>query len=207
MFPNLVRVTSYGAAKFILGTKTIDELKELREAGLLRIHMGLESGDDAILKIMNKGSTSKEMIDASLMVNKAGLELSQYVLLGLGGKNRWQEHAKNTARVLNAMDPDFIRLRTLILREDAPMYEDYRNGTFIVSSPLDILNETQMILENLDCESHFLSDHVSNYANINGRLPDDKDKMLKEIHGVINRVNNNPNLLGGLMDPARCTRL
>jgi radical SAM superfamily enzyme YgiQ (UPF0313 family) len=207
MFPKLERVTSYGAAKFILKTKTMEELRELRHAGLSRIHMGLESGDGNILKLIDKGSTPEEMIKASLMVKEAGIELSQYVLLGLGGKDGWESHALKTASALNEMDPDFIRLRTLILRKEAPMYNDYLKGDFAVSSPSDILYETKMILENLEVDSHFLSDHVSNYANINGRLPADKDRMLSEIDGVISNLQDNPNLLGELMDPARCTRL
>jgi radical SAM superfamily enzyme YgiQ (UPF0313 family) len=103
MFPKLERVTSYGAAKFILKTKTMEDLRELRHAGLSRIHMGLESGDGNILKRVDKGSTPEEMIKASLMVKEAGIELSQYVLLGLGGKDGWQEHTQNTASVLGSV--------------------------------------------------------------------------------------------------------
>jgi radical SAM superfamily enzyme YgiQ (UPF0313 family) len=184
MFPNLERITSYGAAKFILKTKTVDELKELKKAGLSRIHMGLESGDDKILEYIKKGSTSQDMIKANLMVKEAGMELSQYVLLGIGGKERWESHARETAEVLNEMDPNFIRLRTLILRKEASLYEDYINGDFIASTPYEILKETKVILGGLNVKSHFLSDHVSNYANVNGKLPGDKDRMLNEIDDV-----------------------
>jgi len=207
MFPNLERVTSYGAAKFILKTKSQDELRELKKAGLSRIHMGLESGDEDILMSIQKGSSPREMIEASLMIKGADIELSQYVLLGIGGKDNWENHAKSTALVLNEMDPDFIRLRTLIIKEDAPLYQDLQNKEFVPSSPKEILFETRMILENLELNCQFLSDHVSNYANINGKLPDDKDRMLKELDRAIEKAENDPKFYAKLTDLARCSNL
>jgi radical SAM superfamily enzyme YgiQ (UPF0313 family) len=207
MFPNLERITSYGAAKFILKTKSLDELKELKHGGLSRIHMGLESGDEDILKRIQKGNTPREMIDASLMIKEAEIELSQYVLLGIGGADYWEKHAVKTAAVLNEMNPDFIRLRTLILREEAPLYLDFKNGDFIPCTPKDVLIETRTILKNLDVQSHFLSDHVSNYANINGKLPEDKSKMLEKIDNVIEKVGSDPDFEAQLADPARCLNL
>lgn len=207
MFPNLQRVTSYGAAKFVLGTKTVEELKELRKAGLTRIHMGLESGDDEILSRIQKGATAKEMIEASKMIKEAGIELSQYVLLGIAGKNDWERHAVRTAKVLSEMNPDFIRLRTLILRPPAPLFEAEKNGEFIPGSPEDVLNETRVIIENLNVESQFASDHVSNYANINGKLPEDKDIMLAELKKVREKLDCDPDFRAWLSDPARCANL
>jgi radical SAM superfamily enzyme YgiQ (UPF0313 family) len=207
MFPNLERVTSYGAARFILKTKSVDDLKELKRAGLKRIHMGLESGDEEILNRIQKGSTPKEMIEASLMIKEAGIELSQYVLLGIGGGDLWERHAKNTACILNEMDPDFIRLRTLIIREEAPLYSDYENGDFTQSTPNEVLLETSTILENLNVHSHLLSDHVSNYANIEGKLPDDKTSMLEEIDRILKRIESDSDFAERLNDPARCLNL
>lgn len=207
MFPNLDRVTSYGAAKFVLKTKDVDELIRLRKAGLLRIHMGLESGDDEILKKIQKGSTAQEMIEASNMVKEAGIELSQYVLLGIGGKKDSKKHAFSTANVLNAMNPDFIRVRTLILRPKAPLYEDSLKGEFIQCTPQEVLNETKEIISNLDVTSQFCSDHVSNYANINGKLPQDKKRMISELEKIIERVDADLDFRARLLDPNRCINL
>jgi radical SAM superfamily enzyme YgiQ (UPF0313 family) len=207
MFPNLERVTSYGAAKFVLRTKSIDELKELKRAGLSRLHMGLESGDDGILKRICKGASSQEMIQASNMIKEAGIELSQYVLLGIGGHGNWERHAVNTAKVLNAMNPDFIRVRTLVIRPQAPLFEDAQKGEFLQCTPDEVLNETKTLVENLDVTSQFCSDHVSNYANINGKLPQDKDMMLKDLDGVRKRIEDEPQFKAWLVDPNRCQSL
>jgi radical SAM superfamily enzyme YgiQ (UPF0313 family) len=207
MFPHLERVTSYGATKFILKTKSVDDLIQLRKAGLSRIHMGLESGDDEILRRINKGASSQEMIEASSMVKQAEMELSQYVLLGIGGSEDYQRHAVNTARVLNAMNPDFIRLRTLILRPEAPLFEDEQKGEFLSCSPEEVLEETRILIRNLDAESWLLSDHVSNYANINGKLPRDRQRMLDELDNVIKRAQEDPEFLASLSHPNRCFNL
>lgn len=207
VFPNLERVTSYGAAKFILKTKSVEGLRELRKAGLSRIHMGLESGDDAILKRIKKGASSQEIIEASGMVNQAGIELSQYVLLGIGGSEDSKRHAENTAKVLNAMNPDFIRLRTLVLRPGAPLHDDEQKGEFSSCSPKEILDETRILIQDLNAESWFLSDHVSNYANINGKLPHDRQRMLSELEKVINRTEEDPDFRAQLADPNRCQNL
>jgi radical SAM superfamily enzyme YgiQ (UPF0313 family) len=207
IFPNLERVTSYGAAKFILKTKSVEELKQLNKAGLKRIHMGLETGDDEILEKIQKGATSQEMISASRMVNESGISLSQYVLLGIGGKEGYEKHARKTAKVLSEMHPDFIRARTLILRPDAPLYEDEQNGEFIQCTPEEVLEETRLLIENLIVKSQFLSDHVSNYANINGKLPDEKDEMLAELDKVKERLKNDPDFRSRLVSPSRCYNL
>jgi radical SAM superfamily enzyme YgiQ (UPF0313 family) len=207
MFPNLEMVTSYGAAKFVLKTKTVEELKQLRKAGLKRLHMGLESGDDAVLERIIKGASAEQMIEASSIVKEAGIELSQYVLLGIGGSKDWERHASNTAKVLNAMDPDFIRVRTLILRPEAPLFEDAEKGDFLPCTPEEVLDETRVLIENLDVTSQFASDHVSNYANINGKLPDEKERMLEDLESVRKRIGNDPEFRARLVDPNRYLNL
>lgn len=192
MFPGLERVTSYGAAKFVLRTKTAEQLVQLRKAGLKRLHMGLESGNDEVLKEICKGATAEEMVKASRMVKEAGIELSHYVLLGIGGKELWREHALDTARVLNTMNPDFIRVRTLILRPDAPLYNKLEKGEFVPVTKQELLNELRLLLENLDVKSEFYSDHVSNIVNVNGRLPEDKEMMLKKLEEKINEIRQEP---------------
>jgi radical SAM superfamily enzyme YgiQ (UPF0313 family) len=192
MFPKLDRVTSYGAAKFILRTKTVEDLKRLRKAGLKRLHMGLESGNDLVLESICKGATSEEMIKAGRMVKEAGMELSEYVLLGIGGQKLWKEHAVDTARVLNAIDPDFIRVRTLVLRPDAPLWKKLKAGEFVPVTRKETLMETRLLVEKLDCHSEFWSDHVSNIADVNGKLPEDKGRMLEKLDELIEKSAGEP---------------
>ncbi len=207
IFPNLERVTSYGAAKFVLKTKTVEELAQLRKAGLKRLHMGLESGDDAVLERVLKGASAEQMIEASKMVKEAGIEISQYVLLGIGGRKDWERHAVSTAKVLNAMDPDFIRVRTLVLRPGAPLFEDAENGEFLLCTPEEVLDETKLLIENLEVTSQFCSDHVSNYANVNGKLPEEKEKMLNNLENARKRIGSDPDFRAWLVDPNRCLNL
>ncbi len=183
-FPELERVTSYGRAKTVLQKKP-EELKHLRQAGLTRLHVGLETGDDELLKFINKGPTAAEMIEAGRKVKEAGITLSEYVILGLGGRRWWKQHALGTARVLNAINPDFIRVRTLMLTPGMALYDKLHSGEFELASPDEILRETRLLIENLEVTSEFLSDHVSNYVNLNGQLPQDKARLLEEIDRVL----------------------
>lgn len=184
-FPTIERVTSYGRAKTIY-KKTIDELKQLRSAGLTRLHLGLETGSDKLLKFIKKGVTAEESILAGRKVKEANIELSEYVILGIGGKKMWKEHSLETARVLNEINPDFIRVRTLVLLPIIPLYQKVKEGEFEPSSLDELLLEEKLLIENLNCTSQFLSDHVSNYLNIQGKLPDDKERMISEIEHVLN---------------------
>lgn len=183
-FPTLERVTSYGRAKTVLH-KTPEELRRLKEASLSRLHVGLESGDDEVLKYMQKGATAAEMIEAGRRVKEARISLSEYVLLGLGGKERWREHALGTARVLNAIDPDFIRMRTLHLLPGAPLYEEWKQGYFQPASPAEVLLEEKLLLENLEVTSEFVSDHETNYLALNGKLPDTKANFLERLEQAL----------------------
>jgi len=183
-FPTLERVTSYARAKTALRKKP-EELRRLRDAGLSRLHVSLETGDDELLAYMDKGATAEEMIQAGRKVVDSGISLSEYVILGLGGKDRWQQHAEGTARVLNAINPDFIRLRTLILKPDTLLYERHCNGEFKLSSPEEILVEEKKLIENLEVTSQLASDHISNYLQVDGKLPQDKPRMLEQISIVL----------------------
>ena len=179
-FPGIKRITLYGSAKF-LKLKTLAELKRLKAAGLNRLHKGLESGNDEILRRIQKGADAQLMIDTGQKVKQAGIELSEYVLVGIGGLELWKEHAQDTAKVLNAINPDFIRLRTWVPVPVAPLYEDYQSGKFQLLSPHQALAETRLLLENLNVSSLFLSDHISNFVNLSGHLPRDKQGMLDKI--------------------------
>jgi radical SAM superfamily enzyme YgiQ (UPF0313 family) len=179
-FPNLKRITLYASAKF-LKFKSVEDLKILKTAGLNRLHKGLESGNDEVLKRIQKGADSKLMIETGKRVKEANIELSEYVLVGIGGKELWKEHAGDTAKVLNAINPDFIRLRTWVPVPNAPLYQDYQSGKFRLLSPYEALRETRLLLERLDVTGLLLSDHISNFVNISGHLPRDKQSMLDRI--------------------------
>lgn len=183
-FPTIERITTYARAKTI-SQKTVEELKDLYKAGLSRIHVGLESGFDPLLQYVNKGVTSQEHIDAGRKVKASGISLSEYVILGLGGRRWWREHAVQTARILNQIDPDFIRVRTLKVLKIMPLYKKIQEGDFELLNEDEVVREERLLIENLEgIESYFTSDHILNLLEeVEGKLPDDKEKML----GVIDR--------------------
>jgi radical SAM superfamily enzyme YgiQ (UPF0313 family) len=193
-FPTIERVTSYARAK-TLAKKTPEELRELRKAGLSRLHVGLETGDDDLLKYVDKGVTSAEQIEAGKKAKEAGFELSEYVMPDLGGKARSEQHAVNTARVLNEIDPDFIRLRPFVPGPGMPLYDEYTKGNFELSSPHERLREIRLLIENLNVHSRLCFDHFLNswYRDRSRRytlfkqdyegykLPEEKVKILELI--------------------------
>ncbi|NMC27550.1 MAG: radical SAM protein [Syntrophomonadaceae bacterium] len=181
LFPHLERITVYGSARFV-NKKSLPELTRLREAGLNRIHMGMESGDDATLEKICKGSNSEEIIAAGLKLKQAGIETSEYYLVGIAGRSRWREHALNSARVLSAFSPEFIRLRTFAPEPGTPIQEEISSGSFEYLSPHEALREVRLLIENLHCQnSMVLSDHITNYWNVHGMIPEDREKMLASI--------------------------
>jgi radical SAM superfamily enzyme YgiQ (UPF0313 family) len=181
LFPHLQRITVYGSARFV-NKKSMEELQQLKDAGLSRVHTGMESGDDVTLQRVHKGTTAAEIIEAGLKLKKVGIDTSEYYLVGIGGKERWREHALESARVLSAFSPDFIRLRTFVPVPGTPIYDEYKQGSFQLLSPHEALQEIGLLISNLNCEgSYVLSDHVSNYWNISGRLPDDREIMLEGV--------------------------
>ncbi len=179
--PSINRITSYARSK-TAAKKTLDELIELKNAGLSRLHIGLESGYDPLLQYMDKGVTAAEHIAAGKKVVASGISLCEYVILGLGGKVMWQEHATETARVLNKINPDFIRVRTLSVTNQMPLYSEIENGNFVRATDEEIVKEEKLLIEKLECHSHFVSDHITNLLQeIEGGLPQDKEKMLASI--------------------------
>jgi radical SAM superfamily enzyme YgiQ (UPF0313 family) len=182
-FPTVDRVTSYARSSTVAKRLSADDLHDMKEAGLTRLHIGLESGNDMLLKYMNKGTTQEQHIESGRKIKESGIELSEYVVLGLGGKKWWKEHALETAAVLNKINPDFIRFRTLKILKNMPLYEKLENGDFLLPTEEDILREEKLLIENLDgITSLIKSDHVLNLLEeINGRLPNDKEKMLSAI--------------------------
>jgi radical SAM superfamily enzyme YgiQ (UPF0313 family) len=178
-FPSIQRITSYGRAR-TLAKKSLEELKELRGAGLTRIHIGMETGYDPLLQYIKKGVTAEEQVTAGRNVVASGISLSEYIMPGLGGERWWREHAIESARVLNQIDPDFIRLRTLYVRKNMPLYQKVEKGEFARPSDDQIVTEIRLFLETLDgIRSTVVSDHILNLLEeIQGRLPGEKEKML-----------------------------
>ncbi|OGW12106.1 MAG: hypothetical protein A3G93_07165 [Nitrospinae bacterium RIFCSPLOWO2_12_FULL_45_22] len=181
-FPFLERITSYGRGK-TLAKKEVADLKQLKEAGLSRIHMGLETGYDPLLAYMRKGATAHEMITAGKRVVESGISLSLYVILGLGGKKWWPEHARETARVINQINPHFIRVRTLRIPEGTPLQQKAQTGEFIPLTDQEVALEERLLIESLtDINSYFASDHILNLLEeIEGQLPGAKPWMLNVI--------------------------
>jgi radical SAM superfamily enzyme YgiQ (UPF0313 family) len=180
LFPKVERITMYGSAQYI-ALKTQEELNRINRAGLSRIHTGMESGDDEVLDLINKGTDSSKLIKAGVMVKNAGIELSEYIIVGVGGKKFTKQHALNSAKVLNEINPDFIRIRTIVPFPGTELYDMYKNGEFELLSPHEALREMKLFVENLNVTSYFYTDHVSNYCYANGKLPGAKNDIIDSI--------------------------
>jgi hypothetical protein len=177
-FPWAQRITSY-ARSHTIARISDDHLSKMRKAGLSRIHIGMESASDTVLERIKKGSTKAMHITAGIKVKQADMELSEYVIPGLGGVELSREHALETADALNQINPDFIRLRTLAIPGHVPLYDDWRQGRFTKASDVKVAEELLLFLETLDgITSMVKSDHVLNlFQDLEGRYPDDKDRM------------------------------
>jgi radical SAM superfamily enzyme YgiQ (UPF0313 family) len=178
-FPSVTRITTYCRSK-TAARKSVAELQLLRDAGLARIHVGMESGLDPLLKLIQKGVTAADHIEGGQKIKAAGISLCEYVIPGLGGTLYSGEHARETARVINAIDPDFVRLRTLHVVNDTPLMELMQKGEFSPLGDEDVLREIQELISGLEgIETTIVSDHILNLLEeIEGRLPRDKKKML-----------------------------
>ena len=179
-FPDLKRVTTYSRSRTV-SRKSLPEMKDIKEAGLDRVHIGLESGSDSVLKFIKKGVTAERHIDAGRKVIEAGMSLSEYIMPGLGGEEMWKEHAVETARVLNQINPHYIRLRSLRVITRAPLYQKLVNGEFKMLTDDQVVEEIKLFIENLDnnITSTITSDHIMNLLEeIKGKLPEEKANML-----------------------------
>jgi radical SAM superfamily enzyme YgiQ (UPF0313 family) len=188
LFPYCERVGIYATPNDIL-RKSPEELKSLKEHGLGIVYLGIESGSDKILKDINKGADSKDMIEAGRRITSTGIKLSVTLISGLGGKDGWQEHAKESARVINAINPDYLGLLTLLIEPGTRMYDMVKEGTFKLLSTEEVALETQMLIRNLELENCiFRSNHASNYFSLAGTLPHDKGKLLEQLDNVLNNI-------------------
>lgn len=181
LFPAIERVSAYGAPKDILG-KSLQELEELRQAGLSMIYMGIESGDDIVLTDMCKGAVSEDIIQAGLKLKEAGMASSVTLISGLGGRRRLKEHALESARVISSIKPEYLGFLTLMVEEDAPLYNDIQSGKFPLLSPEEVVEEMRIFLEHIDSEGTvFRSNHASNYFSLAGTLNRDIPFMLSSL--------------------------
>jgi histone acetyltransferase (RNA polymerase elongator complex component) len=178
-FPRVQRITSYARSHTIARIKDSD-LKEIKNAGLNRIHIGLESGSDKVLKMAKKGVTKETHVKAGLKVKKAGMELSEYIMPGLGGRAYSKIHALETADALNLINPDFIRLRTLAIPNSVALFDDWQAGRFEKCTDLMMAKEIFLFIQALNgITSVVKSDHILNlFETVEGTLPEDKEPML-----------------------------
>ncbi len=179
-FPWVERITSYARSHTIARIKDND-LKSIRKAGLNRIHIGLESGSDLVLSMVKKGVNKETHIKAGLKVKKAEMELSEYVMPGLGGRKYSQIHVLETADAINRINPDFIRLRPLAIPNSIELYNDYKSGRFEKCTDIMMAEEILLFIENLNGITSVLkSDHMLNlFDDLEGKFPDDKDRLLE----------------------------
>jgi len=184
-FPHLERIASYGTPQDIL-RRSMDELKAVKDLKLGILYMGVESGDDDVLKQICKGVSHEQMVEAAKKVKESGILLSVTVILGLGGIKGSQKHALETSRILTEMDPDYAGALTLTLIPGIPLYEEWERGDFELISPFESLRELKAIVENSDFSNCFFSSmHASNYYAIRGSMPADKGKVLRQLDAIL----------------------
>jgi hypothetical protein len=180
--PTISRVTSYARAHTI-SRKSPEELKALREAGLSRIHIGMESGCDEVLEIIKKGVTAERIIDGGRKAMEAGFEVSLYFMPGSGGQEHSEANALESARVINAVNPTFVRIRSTVPMPGTPLHDLMLGGQWTPVSELGKVKEIRLLIENLEgIGTTIVSDHIMNLLEeVEGTLPGDRDKMLKTI--------------------------
>lgn len=185
LFPECKRVAAYAAPKDILA-KSSEELRQLKSLGIGILYMGIESGNDIILKEIQKGVTSFEIIKAGQKVKNSGIKLSVTFISGIGGKYRWKENARDSAKVINDINPDYIGLLTLMVEPNTDIYDSINSGKFKLLNPEEVMMETRELIRNIHAQNCiFRSNHASNYVALGGTLPQDKDKLITLIDDAL----------------------
>ncbi len=179
-FAHLERITMYGSAKLLV-KKSRAEWERIGAAGITRVHSGLESGDPVTLRQINKGVDPEDAAEAFNHVMQAGIELSVYLMVGVAGLERWREHAVGSAAVLNRASPDFVRLRTFVPMLGTEWCERWQRGELTLLDAHQALAETRLLIETLSGPTVLLSDHISNFLDVCGRVPEDRQLMLDTI--------------------------
>jgi radical SAM superfamily enzyme YgiQ (UPF0313 family) len=199
--PSLKRVGVYGYAKDVRN-KTIEELKELHEAGLGIVYLGLETGDDELLRWSRKGVDSAENIAACKKIRNGGIPLSLTIILGLGGLENSERNANATANVLNEIDPEYVGALTLMTPPGTKIHELVESKSFVPMSPMEILKELRFLVENLELSNCvFRTNHASNYLPIRGTMNEDKQALLEILNETIDKEDTSrlrPGYLRGL---------
>ncbi|MBI4878745.1 MAG: B12-binding domain-containing radical SAM protein [Planctomycetes bacterium] len=184
-FPDLTRVSCYASPQNLL-VRSVEDMASLREAGLSQYYLGIESGHDEVLKRLEKGVTAAEMIQAGLRAHQAGVRLSTMILLNAGNRDLSLEHATESARVVNAIQPRFVSTLVLTPVPGTPLWEQARSGAFEELSPLELAQELRAFLAGLELSGTvFRSNHASNYLSVAGTLPKDKERMLSQLDWVL----------------------
>lgn len=196
-YPNIERVSSYATAGDI-NRKSIEELKALRDAGLEMLYIGFESGDDEILRKINKGLTYKDYLSAMAKCKEVGFKTSITIIAGLGGVELMEQNAKGTAKIISETKPDYVSYLTMRIYKNTPLYLDYVNGKFNMPNAEEILQEMKIFLENVDSEGTiFRSNHASNYVLLAGTLNEDKKGLIEAIDKTLKKKNFVPEVLRG----------
>lgn len=191
IFGNIDRITSYARSQTIAKISDAD-LKLIAEAGLNRLHVGFETASDKVLALINKGVDKESHILAGQKIKRAGIELSEYFMPGIGGNEYSMENAIETADALNQIDPDFIRIRTLSINNHSELAKDYESGIFTRTNDNQVVIELKTLIENLEVTSYLTSDHILNLIpEIEGQFPEDKAKILKVIEWYLNLSSEN----------------
>jgi len=183
-WPQLERITVYGSAKF-LAKKSWEEWHRLSGAAIRRVHSGLESGDAVTLEQIRKGVGPEAAARAFAHVMDAGVDLSVYLMVGVAGVERWREHAEGSAAVLNRAPPDFVRLRTFVPILGTDWCERWQAGHLTLLNAHQALRETRLLIEKLEGPTMLVSDHISNFMDIHGRIPEDRGLMLEAIDDAL----------------------
>ena len=197
--PWVTRVGLYANAKS-LKMKSVEELAELKAHGLGIAYMGLETGDDVTLKNINKGATATQMIDMGRKARTAGLKISITVLLGIAGRERSAIHARETGRVLTAIDPEYVGALSLMLIPGTPLCHDFEAGRFEILEPVEMLQELRTMIDHTHLSRGlFHANHASNYLPIRARLPRDREATLNLIDDALaGRIRLKPEYLRAL---------
>jgi len=181
-FPQVTRITSY-CRSHTAARKSVEDFKALKAAGLSRIHIGMESGYDPVLEFIRKGVTAADHIEGGRRIVAAGISLSEYIIPGIGGTRWWREHAVETARVINQINPQFVRLRSLHAVRGSRLYDMMKQGEFEPLPDEDVVREIRLFIENLEgIETTIVSDHILNLLEeLEGKLPEAKPRLLAVI--------------------------
>ncbi len=199
--PNLERVGTYAYAHDV-DEKTINDLQRLHKLGLGIVYLGMETGDDELLRWIRKGVSNRVNIDACKKIREAGIPLSLTIILGLGGLKNSERHAIATASALNQIDPEYVGALTLMTPPTTPIHEMVKRGDFTPMSSINILRELRIIVERLELtDCIFRTNHASNYLAVRGTLSRDKQRVLDRIDAVLEKGDTSslrPSYLRGL---------